>query len=69
MIRTAVLDDYQHVAKGLADWTPVTSRASVDFFHDHLADAAHIGYVSRSVYETFYRDTVSNITSWLDARG
>jgi phosphoglycerate dehydrogenase-like enzyme len=26
----------------------------------------HIGYVSRALYETFYRDTVANITAWLD---
>ena len=38
MIRVAVLDDYQHVAANLADWSPVTQRATVDFFHDHLGD-------------------------------
>jgi phosphoglycerate dehydrogenase-like enzyme len=26
----------------------------------------HIGYVSRGLYETFYRDTVDNIRAWLD---
>lgn len=26
----------------------------------------HIGYVSRGLYETFYRDTVENIRAWLD---
>src|SRR6516225_7172945 len=26
----------------------------------------HIGYVSRALYERFYRDTVSNIKQWLD---
>lgn len=28
----------------------------------------HIGYVSRGLYETFYRDTVANILAWLDGR-
>ena len=28
----------------------------------------HIGFVTRQTYETFYRDTVANITKWLDER-
>jgi phosphoglycerate dehydrogenase-like enzyme len=28
----------------------------------------HIGYVSRGLYERFYRDTVANILAWMDAR-
>jgi len=34
-----------------------------------LIATPHIGYVSRGLYERFYRDTVSNILAWLDARG
>lgn len=29
----------------------------------------HIGYVSRGLYQTFYRDTVANIVRWIDAQG
>jgi phosphoglycerate dehydrogenase-like enzyme len=36
--KIAVLDDYQGVALTLADWSPVTARASVTVFKDHLAD-------------------------------
>jgi phosphoglycerate dehydrogenase-like enzyme len=36
---------------------------------EHLLATPHIGYVSRALYERFYRDTVSNIIAWLDARG
>jgi phosphoglycerate dehydrogenase-like enzyme len=36
---------------------------------DNLLATPHIGYVSRGLYQTFYRDTVANITAWLDARG
>jgi phosphoglycerate dehydrogenase-like enzyme len=36
---------------------------------DNLLATPHIGYVSRGLYERFYRDTVSNIVAWLDARG
>jgi phosphoglycerate dehydrogenase-like enzyme len=36
--RIAVLDDYQGVARAMADWTPVDARARVDVFSDHLAD-------------------------------
>ena len=35
---------------------------------DNLLATPHIGYVSRGLYERFYRDTVSNILAWLDAR-
>jgi phosphoglycerate dehydrogenase-like enzyme len=28
----------------------------------------HIGYVSRGLYERFYRDTVANILAWMDGR-
>jgi phosphoglycerate dehydrogenase-like enzyme len=36
---------------------------------DKLLATPHIGYVSRALYETFYRDTVANIAAWLEARG
>jgi phosphoglycerate dehydrogenase-like enzyme len=32
----------------------------------NLLATPHIGYVSRGLYERFYRDTVSNIVAWLD---
>lgn len=35
----------------------------------HLLATPHIGYVSRGLYERFYRDTVSNVLAWLDAHG
>src|SRR6202162_2039662 len=34
----AVLDDYQHVALSLADWSVLDGRATVTVFNDHLAD-------------------------------
>src|SRR6201987_1381669 len=37
--RIAVLDDYQHVALSLADWSVLDGRATVTVFNDHLADA------------------------------
>jgi phosphoglycerate dehydrogenase-like enzyme len=43
--------------------------------HDHpyrragdLLATPHIGYVTRGLYERFYRDTVTNISTWLDGR-
>ncbi len=36
-MRIAVLDDYQHLARKLADWSLVEQRASVTVFHRHLA--------------------------------
>src|SRR6202790_2798216 len=37
--RIAVLDDYQHVALSLADWSVLDARASVTVFNDHPADS------------------------------
>ncbi len=34
---------------------------------DGVLATPHIGYVSRGLYERFYRDTVANIVAWLDA--
>jgi phosphoglycerate dehydrogenase-like enzyme len=37
--RIAVLDDYQHVALSLADWSVLDARAIVSVFNDHLANS------------------------------
>ena len=37
--RIAVLDDFQHVALSLADWSVLDGRATVTVFNDHLADS------------------------------
>jgi phosphoglycerate dehydrogenase-like enzyme len=34
----------------------------------NLLATPHIGYVSRGLYERFYRDTVANIRNWLDGQ-
>ncbi|MDT5011017.1 MAG: hypothetical protein QOH57_2634 [Mycobacterium sp.] len=34
----AILDDYQNVAMRMADWTPVSDRADITVFNDHVAD-------------------------------
>ncbi len=37
---------------------------------DNVLATPHIGYVTRKLYEGFYRDSVANIAAWLDeARG
>lgn len=38
MTRIAVLDDWQGVAQGAADWAPLQARADVVFFQDAFAD-------------------------------
>src|SRR6201996_9255684 len=38
MTRVAVLDDWQGVARGAADWTPLTSKGEGVFFQDAFAD-------------------------------
>ena len=37
--KVAVLDDWQGVARGAADWAPLQARAEVVFFQDAFADA------------------------------
>jgi phosphoglycerate dehydrogenase-like enzyme len=37
-MKVAILDDYQNVALRMADWTPVSSRAEITVFTDHVAD-------------------------------
>jgi phosphoglycerate dehydrogenase-like enzyme len=39
MTRVAVLDDWQGVARGAADWAPLQARAEVVFFAEAFADA------------------------------
>jgi len=38
MIRVAVLDDYQHVALQMADWSALPADVEVQVFSDHLTD-------------------------------
>ncbi len=37
-MRIAVIDDYQNVARDMADWNRLPAGSDVRFFHDHLAD-------------------------------
>ena len=37
-MKIAVLDDYQMVALKMADWTPVSSRAEITVFSDHVTE-------------------------------
>lgn len=36
---------------------------------DNVLALPHIGFVTRSTYEIFYRDTVANIDAWLKSQG
>jgi phosphoglycerate dehydrogenase-like enzyme len=36
---------------------------------ENLLATPHIGYVTRGLYERFYRDSVANISAWLDQIG
>src|SRR5258705_12321954 len=38
-MKIAILDDYQHVAAGCADWSPLAVSAELTFFNDHVSDA------------------------------
>jgi phosphoglycerate dehydrogenase-like enzyme len=43
--RCAVLDDYQNVARSLADWSKVAGDADIDFFNHPLGDADAVARV------------------------
>jgi len=38
LCRIAVIDDYQRVAEGIADWSVIGDDVAVTFFHDHVED-------------------------------
>lgn len=38
MLKCAVLDDYQNVARNFADWSALEGRAEVTFLHHHLGE-------------------------------
>jgi phosphoglycerate dehydrogenase-like enzyme len=42
MVKVAVLDDWQGIAEGIADWTPVRAKAEITFFRDALKGEAVI---------------------------
>jgi phosphoglycerate dehydrogenase-like enzyme len=37
-MKIAILDDYQNVALRMADWSPLSGRAEISVFNDHVAD-------------------------------
>jgi phosphoglycerate dehydrogenase-like enzyme len=39
LFKIAILDDYQNVARTMADWSILDGRAAITVFKDHLADA------------------------------
>lgn len=41
-IKVGVLDDYQHVALSMADWSVLNDKAEITVFHDHLANESEI---------------------------
>jgi phosphoglycerate dehydrogenase-like enzyme len=42
MICIAIVDDYQNVAREMADWSPLAGRAAITVFNDHLTDPGAI---------------------------
>ena len=38
MMRIAILEDYQDVALEMADWSPLSGRAEITVFNDHVSD-------------------------------
>src|SRR5260370_19727438 len=61
MLRIAIFDDYQTVALEVADWSPVTEKARVTVFDDHLSDRNEI--VGRVVGSVAILTAASRIVS------
>ena len=47
---------------------PVCSPRLSALQPENLLATPHIGYVTRGLYEVFYRDSVESISAWLDRR-
>ena len=47
-LRCAILDDYQDVARSMADWEALADRVDVAAFHDHIADRTMLAEVLAS---------------------
>lgn len=43
MTRVAILDDYQNVARKMADWSALDTDAELQFFQDHIFDEDALG--------------------------
>ena len=43
-MRIAVLDDYQGVARDLAEWSALPDGSEIQVFRDHLADESEAGW-------------------------
>jgi phosphoglycerate dehydrogenase-like enzyme len=41
-MNVVILDDYQHVALQLADWSGVRRHAEISVFNDHIADPSAV---------------------------
>src|ERR1700752_4366897 len=41
-MKVAILDDYQHAALQLADWSRVRHQAEITVFNDHIADLSAV---------------------------
>src|ERR1700724_760894 len=41
-MKVAILDDYQHAALRLADWSRVRHQAEITVFNDHIADPSAV---------------------------
>lgn len=72
MFRVALLDDYQDVALGLADWSSLSPHAEVVAFDhpfrimDDVLVSSHVGYVTSENYEVFYGDALEDIQAFLN---
>jgi phosphoglycerate dehydrogenase-like enzyme len=42
LVNVAILDDYQNVALSIADWSPLSGRANLTVFNDHLSSDAQV---------------------------
>jgi phosphoglycerate dehydrogenase-like enzyme len=67
-MKIAIVDDYQNVALEMAiDVFEEPLPAQHPFRSlDNMLATPRIGYVSESLYRTFYGDSQANITAWLD---
>jgi hypothetical protein len=70
-MKIAILDDYQRVARDLADWSRLPAGSELTVFDRHLAEEERVAalqpfevLVTQENYAVFYRDALEDILAW-----